>query len=143
MIRFKVPAVPVAQPRARATAIGGRARMYEAKSDHPIHAFKASVRVAAKSAYSGAPLQGPLSVELYFILPRPKSATKKRGDNPRYWHTGRGDCDNFAKGFLDALNGLTISDDAAVCRLYVSKKVAAASEQPHVEAVIEQLEATP
>lgn len=142
MIQFTVNAVPVAQPRARATAINGKARMFEAKKEHPIHAFKASVRIAAQAAYSGAPLDGPLGVSLKFVLPRPKTATKKRGANLRYWHTARGDCDNFAKGVLDAMNGTTISDDAIVARLYVEKLVAAATEQPHVEVTIRQLENT-
>lgn len=136
MIQFTVRAVPVAQPRARATSIGGMARLYEAKKSHPIHAFKASVRLAAAQEYSGPPLDGPLYVCATFVLPRPKSATKKRSDNPRYRHTGKPDCDNLAKSVLDSLNGTLFTDDSQVCELHVKKFVAAADEQPHVVVTI-------
>lgn len=44
IIRFSVPAIPLAQPRPRATIRGAHAAVYEAGSKHPIHAFKATMR---------------------------------------------------------------------------------------------------
>ena len=46
------PAVPVAQPRPKARSFAGRAQMYEAGKEHPIHAFKATCRMAASRRYA-------------------------------------------------------------------------------------------
>ncbi len=131
-IRFIVPAVPVAQPRPRATAINGKARMYEAKQGHAIHAFKASVRLAAQQAYRGAPLDGPLSLYLNFIFPRPDTKRWKTKPMPRYRHTIAPDVDNLIKGVCDALNKLAWSDDKQIVTVCCNKWVAAGDEQPHV-----------
>lgn len=133
-IEFTVPAIPVPQPRARATAFAGRARMYEAKKSHPIHDFKASCRMAAQAAYRGAPLQGPLSLDVEFVLPRPQ-LPKKLGTH-RFPHTKRGDVDNFLKAVMDALNGTTWRDDAQVYTATACKVVAAQGEVPHVRIAI-------
>jgi len=131
MIQFVVNAIPVAQPRARATSIGGHARVYEPK-DHPIAAFKASVRLAASGALSGAPLAGPLRVDCVFIFPRPKSLMWSKRDMPRVRHVKKNDLDNLAKGLFDALNGLLWRDDCQVCECVLTKWIAAGDEQPHV-----------
>jgi Holliday junction resolvase RusA-like endonuclease len=131
MIEFIVPAIPVAQPRARATSIGGHARVYEPK-DHPIAAFKASVRLAASGAFSGAPLQGPLRVDCLFLFPRPKSLLFKKRDMPRVRHVKKPDADNLCKSVLDSLNGLAWLDDCQVCEMVATKWIAAGDEQPHV-----------
>ena len=125
-VKFTVPAVPVAQPRARATTVNGQARMYEAKKSHAIHDFKASVRLAASQAYSGPPIEGPLQATLCFVF---QSKSKQR----RYKAT-KPDTDNLAKGLLDSLNGLLYRDDGQVVRLHVEKWHASKDEQPHVEA---------
>lgn len=130
-VAFTVPAVPVAQPRARATAINGRARMYEAKKSHPIHDFKASVRMAAAQVYKGPPLEGPLSMSLCFVF---ASKTNKR----RLKDT-RPDNDNLAKGVCDALNQLLYADDGQVSHLTVEKWHAAKGEQPHVDVRIARI----
>ncbi len=125
MIQFTVHALPVAQPRARATTVNGMARMYEAKKSHAIHDFKASVRLEATKAYAGAPLDGPLCVELLFVFPSKKKS--------RVWKSTKADCDNLAKGVLDALNGLLYRDDGQVCWLQVQKLHANKDEQPRVQ----------
>lgn len=138
-IEIYVPAVPVAQPRARATTINGSARMYEAKKSHPIHAFKATVRHAALQAYSGPPLEGPLCLSAVFVFPRPKRLVWKKRDMPREPHDIRPDRDNCDKGLLDALKGLLFVDDAQVCDGSIRKVYAAGDEQPHVLVTIERL----
>lgn len=136
-IEFTVPAVPVAQPRPRATSANGYTRMYEAKGDHAIHTFKAAVKIAANAEHRGTPLTGPLDVALTFVLPRPSEMVWKRKPMPRVPAFAKPqDCDNLAKGFLDALNKLIYEDDRQVCVLSVTKMIAAGDEQPHVYAVI-------
>lgn len=131
MITFTVPAVPVAQPRPKATTVNGMARMYEAKKSHGIHAFKATARMAAAAAYAGPPLDGPLGAELDFVF-----ASKK---SKRCWKSTKPDLDNCAKGLLDALNGTLYKDDGQVVLMVLTKEHAAKGEQPHVKVKITQL----
>lgn len=149
-ITFTVPAVPVAQPRPRATqGHNGHARMHEVTSiknpitgerkPHPIAAFKATVRQAFEKAHSGAPLQGPLRVNVIAIFPRPKSMLWKTRPMPREPHTIKPDRDNLDKAVLDALKSLAWVDDCQVCAGEIQKWIAAGNEQPHVEILIESM----
>lgn len=131
MIIIEVPAIPIAQPRGRATVIHGHARVYEPKK-HPVAAFKATVRLAAKVAYEGPPLHEPLSVSLTFVMPRPSSLVWKKREMPRLPHAKKPDADNLTKSVFDALNGLLWVDDSQVCALSVEKWIASGDEQPHV-----------
>lgn len=141
MIEFTVPAVPVAQPRPRATAINGQARMYEAKASHPIHSFKATVRHAAAQAYRGPQLMGPLVVWMTFVFPRPKNRIWKTRPMPSEPHAKKPDIDNCVKSVLDALNGVLFADDSQVCNCNVVKRIASGDEQPHVAVTITPLPA--
>ncbi len=129
IIQFIVPAVPVAQPRARATTVNGMARMYEAKKSHPVHDFKASVRLSASQAYQGPPLDYPLNLWLAFVFP---SKLKSR-----VWKPTKPDIDNLVKSFCDALNSLLWIDDGQIVQLIVTKEHASSDEQPHVLAVVQ------
>jgi Holliday junction resolvase RusA-like endonuclease len=131
VIKFTIPAVPVAQPRHRIAVVNGSARAYEAKKSHPIHDYKASVRMAAAQAYQGAPLTGPLSVSLCCVF-----STKGKLRRPK---PTKPDCDNLAKSTLDALNQLLFGDDGQVVKLSVEKWHAAKDEQPHVIVMIEAI----
>ena len=137
MIRFSVPSVPVAQPRARASIRGNHASVYHAKG--PVDAFKASVRLAASEEYSGAPLEGPLLVDCLFIFPRTKAQMWVRKPMPRLWHTKKPDRDNLDKAVLDALSGLLWRDDAQVCDGRVRKIIASGDEQPGVRITVIEL----
>lgn len=141
-LTFDVPTVPVAQPRARAVSFGGRARMHEvthiknadgSRKPHPIAAFKASVQHAFALQYDGPPREEALHMILVFVLPRPKRLIWKTRQMPREPHTGRPDVDNLVKGFLDALKGLMVRDDAQVFHVDAYKWIASGDEQPHVE----------
>lgn len=138
-LHFTVPAVPVAQPRPRATVRAGHAAVYEAKSGHAVHAFKASVRMAATGAYSGAPLTGPLWVQLRFVFPRPRSMFWKKRPMPRDFHAKKPDADNCIKSVLDALNGTLYLDDSQIADCRIEKWIASGDEQPCVEVFMGQL----
>lgn len=135
-IRFTVPAIPVAQPRQRHSLFGGHVRNYT-PTKHPVNAFKAAVQMAAATAFRGAPLAGPLRVDLVFVFPRPKAKCWKTRPMPREPHVGRPDVDNLFKSLADALTGAGLwRDDSQVCSSRIEKWVAAGDEQPHVEVVI-------
>lgn len=135
-IEFKVPAVPVAQPRQRHRVVKGKdgcvfASNFTPKRD-PVNYFKATVRMAAESAYSGPPLEGPIGVELSFVFPRPKGKVWKKKAMPRLEHTSKPDVDNLFKSVADALSGLLWRDDAQICTTVITKWVASGDESAHV-----------
>lgn len=142
-IQFTVPAVPVAQPRPRATVLNGHARVYGAKKSHPVHDFKATCRLAAQEAYSGPVLDGALQVHVMLVMPRPSSKVWKTRPMPREPHTKKPDAENVAKAVLDALTGTCWRDDSQVFWLVVTKEIAAGEEQPHVEVWINEYDRVP
>lgn len=142
VITFRVPCVPVGQPRPRARAFNGRAQMYEQRQivnkntgerkAHPIVAFKATTRHIASSIYHGAPLTGPLRIDVQFVFPRTSSQVWKKRAMPRLRHIKKPDRDNCEKALLDALTGIIFADDCQVCAGEVTKWIASGDEQPHV-----------
>lgn len=143
MIRFTIPAVPVAQPRRTQRIIStkdGRsfAHNYTPK-DHPIHAFRAAVSRAGSEAFPSGPLSGPVMLGALFIMPRPKSMTTKRGPNARVFSTKKPDVDNLMKSLADALNGIAFADDAQIAACSLRKTIAAADESPRVEVEVVSL----
>lgn len=134
MIQFRVSVLPVAQPRSRAVSIDGHAAVYAAPKSHPIHAFKATVRLAAHESLiklgAAAPLEGPLQLTTEFILPRPAAKCWKTKPTPSYWHTGKPDVDNLWKAVADSLTGLIWRDDSQIAVASIYKRVAAGGEQP-------------
>lgn len=149
-IELIIPAIPVAQPRPRAVKVGKHAAIHPVTrvkdestgtwKDHPITAFKATVRLAAQEAYKGPPLNGALRVDCIFVFPREQSKVWKTKPMPRYPHIVKPDRDNCDKAVLDALKGTIIREDSLVCDGRIQKWRAAGDEQPHVEIVIETLE---
>ena len=116
---FRVQGEPVPQPRPRVSTRGGFARAYVPK-EHAIHAYREAIAFAAKT-YVGKPSESPMKAECRFVFVRPKSHKTKSGlakGAPLY---PKCDCDNLAKGVLDALNGVAFVDDSQVVELHVTK----------------------
>jgi Holliday junction resolvase RusA-like endonuclease len=117
-----VPELPVPQPRVKASRRGEFIHIYTpARAEK----FKKAVRASAKdNGLRGRLLEGPVSVTVVCLLPRPKSHFTKRGLRPSapLWHTKRSDVDNYAKGILDALTREGVwKDDGQVAELAVRK----------------------
>jgi Holliday junction resolvase RusA-like endonuclease len=151
-VSFTVHSVPVGQPRARATAIGGHARMYSPTTTkkggipqpHPIVEFKHAVVMAFKATKS-ARFDGPTGVTVRAFFPRPKN---RPADGPPkdvwksglpYRHTKKPDRDNLDKAILDALTGKAWADDKQVCCGMIEKLVCGVSETPRVEIHITEM----
>lgn len=137
-ISFSVPAVPVAQPRQRATVIAGHVHNYTPRT-HPVNDFKATVRMAAQAVMLKGPLAGPIGLWVTFVLPRPKYLMFKRKPMPRQRHTAKPDLDNLQKSLKDALAGIAWLDDSQVCEGVYDKVFASGYETPHVEVEITPL----
>jgi Holliday junction resolvase RusA-like endonuclease len=150
MIRLMVNAVPVAQPRARATSRGAHASMYSpttvktktGKKAHPILAFKSAVRAAAfAKGFDGTNvIDSALRVDCCFVFPRPQRLLKKSSSSDRVPHTVKPDRDNLDKAVLDSLTGLVWVDDRQVFCGLVEKYYVAKGEAPHVSVVITKVE---
>lgn len=117
---------PKGQPRARAVAVAGRARMYDPGS---ADAWKSCVKLAAdKAGMSGKMLDCPLHVALFLGFSYPASAYKGgktsnplKPNAPKY-KTGKPDADNAAKAIMDALTDIGVwRDDAIIVHLEVTK----------------------
>ncbi len=114
-----VPGKPVAQPRQRMSARGGIARSY-LPNKHPIHAFKAAVRLAAK----GCPVfekDVPLRVIIVLHFAMPTTWSKRKREQKRgKGNTQKPDFDNLAKAVCDALAD-HYHDDAQICKAIIEK----------------------
>lgn len=140
LIQFEVPAIPVAQPRQRHRAVvlkSGRTIVtnYTPRTA-PVNAFKATVRLAFRRAWPGTPLDGPISLQLDFRLPRPRAKIWKRKPMPSYPHTSKPDIENLCKAVMDALTGLAWRDDSQVWSLHATKQVCSGDESPGVAVCI-------
>jgi len=138
MIEFHVNTIPIGQPRHRVTTIGKHARMY-LPTKHPVHQFKAAVRLAFAACRRSYKLTGPIEITVMAYFPRPKTKIWKTKPMPSYWHIGKPDADNVLKAVMDSLNGLAWRDDAQICRANVMKFVCGGLNEPGVEIIIKDL----
>lgn len=123
LIRFFVEGEPKGQPRPRAFAFNGRARVFDPGTAEN---WKSCVAVAAKAAGLRSAITGaPVAVTLDFYFRRPKShygAKGLRSVAPQS-HIGKPDVDNLAKAVLDALSHIGVwHDDSQVDSLTVMKR---------------------
>lgn len=118
MISFFVPGVPVAQPRVKATAQGGFARVYTPTA---ANCWKATVAHAFGEHPAAEVLTGPVYLALSFVMPRPQGHygtgrnAERLKDSAPLWHAKVPDLDNLEKAVKDALKGLAWRDDSQVC----------------------------
>jgi len=118
LLDVRIYGLPVAQgrPRARALRLPNgiiTASVYERAEDKD---WKRTVLSQALDAKPPAPVEGPLSMSLAFLLPRPKSLPRRARH-----HVKKPDADNLAKAVTDALRGVIYRDDSQIVALHVTK----------------------
>ena len=115
-IQFFVPGEPKAQPRPRAFAFQGKARVYDAGT---AEGWKSCIAVAARKHLPAEPLTGPINLTIDYYLRRPKCHFGKGGVKPAHAganHCQKPDLDNLDKAVMDALTQLRMwVDDSQVC----------------------------
>jgi Holliday junction resolvase RusA-like endonuclease len=120
-ITFTVSGVPKGQPRPRAFAFRGKARVFDPGTAEE---WKSRIAEAARPHLPCDPLAGPIALELVFTFPRPKKHYLSAGLRPGAptWFCSKPDADNAAKAVMDALTVLGFwRDDAQVVSLTVRK----------------------
>jgi Holliday junction resolvase RusA-like endonuclease len=121
-IRFFASGNPKGQPRPRAFAFNGKARVFDPGT---AEGWKAQVAIAAKDKLPEQPTEKPVALKLTFGMPRPKKHFKGatlRADAPGLF-TGKPDADNLAKAVMDAMTTLGFwRDDSQVACLTVMKE---------------------
>ena len=132
-----VPGPPVAKGRPRFLKHGGtytppKTAAYE----------KMVKQLAAIKMGSRAPLEGPVRVRVSAFLPVPPSWTKRRRTAALRGEAlpigrGSGDADNYAKGAVDAMNGIVFKDDCQIVELTAVKRY---FDQPGLTIRVEEVE---
>lgn len=139
MIEFRAYGNPRGQPRPRAFAFHGKARVFDPGT---AEGWKSDLAVAARPHLPAAPLEGALEVRLAFWFARPKSHSTKRGLRPDApgWFTSKPDADNLAKAVLDAMTTLGFwRDDAQVSSLWIVKRYATEQDAPGVAVTVARI----
>lgn len=125
-LRFDI--APQPQLRPRATAYGGRVRVYDPKKSSD---YKKEIRAEAEHLLKLPELSEaveklkdkPLSVVINTYHPIPESwSNKKKIEHSGEYKTSKPDSDNLAKPILDALNGLIWDDDSHIVELMSIKQ---------------------
>jgi len=129
-VSFFVPGTP--RPGGSKTAFptkSGKIALVDA-SGKAGRSWRSDVKVFAKQAYSGPPMDGPVCLRLAFRMPRPKShyRTGKRAgelrDGAPFWHTSKPDLTKLVRSVEDALTGILWRDDAQIGEQIVDKQYA-------------------
>lgn len=129
-MRFTVPGTPVAKGRLRFIRSTGRTYTPAATVG-----FEGLVAHEA-SRVTSTLLEGPLSVDILAVMPRPKRLLRRKDPDGLIWCTSRPDADNVAKAVTDALNGIAYRDDAQVVDLTVRTVYAERDGQARTEVAI-------
>ena len=121
----------------RLCIVAGRPRFFRSKE---AEAFRRNVTALCLPHRPAAPLNGPLHVELTFVLPRPGRLDSRRYPDARIPCDRRPDTSNLVKAFEDILTEARFwHDDGQLARHTLEKHYAARGESPCIEVAIEPL----
>ena len=123
-IHANIIGTPKPQPRPRAFARGGKARVYDPGT---AEGWKGAVAMEMRE-HAGKAISEPIRVTMCFYMPRPKShfrtgkyAHLLKDTAPKH-HISKPDADNLAKGVMDALTSIQVwRDDSQVIYLGITK----------------------
>ena len=148
MIEFTVRGIPAAQGSKRAIVNRYTHRAQLVEDSKRTKPWRADVRAAAEDAAPARLLEGPISIDVEFRLPRPRGhyGTGRNAGTLRALAperpTGKPDIDKLARAILDALTGTIWRDDAQVVTLLLSKHYETPGIPPGVRVRIDELTAT-
>jgi len=133
MTTFHVAGVPAPQGSKNAYRRGNKVVLVE--SSKKVKPWRAAVANAATIAYLRTePIDGPVSVEVEFILPRPKSLLKRVKHMVK-----RPDIDKLLRSTNDALTGIAYQDDSRIVSISAVKRYARPDEFPGAVIKVEEM----
>ena len=99
----------------------GRPRFY---GNHAVTPEKTRLYEALiRDSWTYGKMEGPLSVRMLFVMPIPKSLSKKKHEELLgERHTKKPDLDNLVKAVLDSLNGVAYEDDSIIWSIDATKE---------------------
>lgn len=129
-----VPGVPKGQPRARAFAFKGKARVFDPGT---AESWKSQIALVIAPMVKAWPMplphEGPVSCDLVFYMPRPKRLMTKKSFAGNIPFVSKPDKDNLEKAVLDCLTTLGVwRDDSQVFEGKTSKQYAQINGQSGV-----------
>lgn len=130
-IAFTVRGLPIPQGSTRAFVNPKTGKPIITSSAKGLGSWRRLVSDQAQKVAPPAPWTGPVLVELFFNLPKPKSAPKKK----RVWPDKRPDLDKLVRAVLDAITHILIADDSQVVELVAQKDYGA----PGVEVIVSRI----
>lgn len=126
-----IPGIPAPQGSKTGFIQGGRVVLVE--SSKKVKPWREAVAEHAK----GDLLEGPLAVEVEFVMPR----TKAMGDKPAPPMIQRPDLDKLLRSTCDGLTGAAYKDDSQVVEIHASKRRAEPDEPTGAHITITPLDA--
>lgn len=131
-VTFFVPGKPEPQGSARAFVVKGKPVV---TSDNPeVKSWRGVVTTAASTAMGGRPPEpdGPVTVHIVFVMPRPKSHPKTR----KLPHTKKPDLDKLVRAVFDGLTAVVFRDDSQVTTVISTKHYAMEGEAPGAQVMV-------
>lgn len=119
MFALTIPGPPIAKKRPRFARIGKGVRTYSAQETE-----EGRFLWEVKAQWQGKPLCGPVSIEMLFSMPIPKSTSKRSREAmlcAPVPHCKKPDLDNLVKFAWDCLNGIVLGDDSQVYQVSARK----------------------
>ena len=130
-MKITIPGKPIAKKRPR---FARRGKFVTTYSDQETEEGKVLWEIRQQAPESR--FKGPISINLWFGMPIPKSTPKKASQlmkNGNVPHIKKPDIDNLIKFYLDVMNGEVFEDDKQVYKLRAIKTY---SEDPITEIII-------
>lgn len=127
-ISFTVRGLPVPQGSSR-VFVGKSGRAFVAtegnRTRSPLGAWRSAIATEARAVMGDLPcLEGPIALEVDFVMPRPRGHYRVNGQlKPAApaWHSGRPDVDKLLRSLLDAITEVVIRDDSQVAVVQATK----------------------
>jgi crossover junction endodeoxyribonuclease RusA len=119
MIEFRVYGTPAPQGSKTAFVRGGRAVVVDGSSTtgrQKLSSWRAEVAREAANIASGELLEGPIGVEINFVMPKPKSAPKGK-----VFCDKKPDIDKLVRSTFDSMTGVLYRDDSQVVQVRATK----------------------
>ena len=116
-IQLFIPGIPQSKGSIRAFMPKGHCFPVLTSTNPKLKKWEAVIRQAVRGEEF---LTGPISLNLKFCLPIPKSTSKKRRLTLN-WQIKKPDIDKLARAVLDSLTGVIYKDDSQVAKLTAEK----------------------